>query len=199
MSTLLSVTTPVSPLLVPNLDFSRPVLDSIANALHILFLFTYTDFKTIVFPVVSWTLCRELPRTDCSPRKTAFACVAAPIQHPKGLLDALAWIWLHLLQCNVSNQYKSVSEDVVNRPWRPLPSGRISANAARWLRWSLIPICLAVSARHGKEVVLASATLTVTTLLYDEAGLAGHFIGKSLCAVPGYVTFEVGATRILGM
>lgn len=125
--------------------------------------------------------------------------MAAPIQHYAGLLDALAWIWLHLLQCNVSNQYKSVSEDIVNRPWRPLPSGRIPASAARWLRWSLVPICLAVSTRHGAEVVLASATLTATTVLYDEVGLAGHFIGKNLCAVPGYFAFEVGATRILGV
>lgn len=125
--------------------------------------------------------------------------MAAPIHHPEQLLHTLAWIGLHLLQCNVSNQYKSMSEDVINRPWRPLPSGRISADAARRLRWCLVPMCLAVSAHYGWDVVLASATLTATTILYDEVGLAGHCIGKNLCAVPGYVTFEVGATRILGM
>ena len=56
MSIPFGVETPRSSLLVPNLDFAASLLDGIANALYTLFLFTYTDFKTIVFPVVSWTL-----------------------------------------------------------------------------------------------------------------------------------------------
>lgn len=56
MSNPFGVETPLSPLLVPNLDFAGSLPDSIASALYTLFLFTYTDFKTIVFPVVSHTL-----------------------------------------------------------------------------------------------------------------------------------------------
>lgn len=56
MSNPFGVETPLSPLLVPNLDLAASLLDGITNALYTLFLFTYTDFKTIVFPVVSQTL-----------------------------------------------------------------------------------------------------------------------------------------------
>ena len=35
-------------------------------------------------------------------------------------------------------------------------------------------------------------------LIYDEVGLAGHWVGKNLCNVFGYLTFEIGATKIMG-
>ncbi|TFY57492.1 hypothetical protein EVG20_g8526 [Dentipellis fragilis] len=145
-----------------------------------LVLFTYTDFKTIFFPV------------------TVFACVCAPVASATRLAQGMAWIWLHLLQCNVSNQYKTAREDAVNRPWRPMPSGRVSPAAGHALRWALIPLCVAASLVYGMDVALVSAGLTATTLVYDEIGLAGHWIGKNACAVSGYAMFEIGATKIMG-
>ena len=115
------------------------------------------------------------------------------------LLHSLLWIWIHLLQCNVSNQYKSSDEDTINRPWRPIPSGHISSTDAGLLRITLIPICLCVSSFHGLDVVLTSAGLTMTMIVYDELNLAGHWIGKNVCNVSGYLTFEIGATKVMGM
>lgn len=130
--------------------------------------------------------------------KSVFACVSAPVHSFVRFLHAVLWIWLHLLQCNVSNQYRSVLEDAVNRPWRPLPSRLISVEHACILRWLLVPLCIGTSLCYGWDVALASACLTLTTVCYDELGLAGHFLGKNLCNVPGYVSFEIGATKIMG-
>lgn len=47
-------------------------------------------------------------------------------------------------------------------------------------------------------MVSITMCLIATTLLYDERGLAGHPVGKSFCAIWGYVSFEIGATRIVG-
>ena len=106
---------------------------------------------------------------------------------------------MHLLQCNVSNQYKSSDEDMINRPWRPIPSGRVSSVHAGLLRISLVPICLFISGFHGWDVVFTSAGLTMTMVIYDELNLASHWIGKNVCNVSGYLTFEIGATKIMGI
>lgn len=127
-----------------------------------------------------------------------FAVVAAPVHSLSSFLHALLWIWFHLLQCNVSNQYRSAEEDFINRPWRPIPSGRVSYEDAMVIRICLIPLCLWISSLHGWDVALCSISLTITMIVYDEFQLAGHWIGKNLCNVPGYLSFEVGATKIMG-
>ncbi|KAF8523827.1 UbiA prenyltransferase family-domain-containing protein [Gautieria morchelliformis] len=156
------------------------LVTEIAWHIHTLILFTYTDYKTIFCPI------------------TLFAAVAAPVYSVPRMLHSILWIWVHLLQCNVSNQYKSYDEDMINRPWRPIPSGRVSGNAAIRLRLCLVPICLGVSSFHGWDVVFASAGLTMTMILYDELQLAGHWVGKNFCNVSGYLTFELGATKVMG-
>ncbi|PVI04799.1 hypothetical protein DM02DRAFT_651240 [Periconia macrospinosa] len=44
----------------------------------------------------------------------------------------LLWLWLLTLQCCIQNQRhtSSVEEDAKNKPWRPVPSGRISIENA---------------------------------------------------------------------
>ncbi|KAJ6580407.1 UbiA prenyltransferase family [Mycena vulgaris] len=144
-----------------------------------LFLFTRTDFKTIVFPV------------------TLFACAAAPIQSAGRLLYAMFWVWLNLLEVDVSNQYKSVAEDLINRPWRPLPGGRISQESATRLRWALVPLCALASLPFGSDLVGCSLALTGALIVHDELGWAGDWVGKNVLNTVGYASFEFGATKIM--
>ncbi|KAJ6489645.1 UbiA prenyltransferase family [Mycena vitilis] len=154
--------------------------DILKYHLHTLLLFTWTDYKTIFLPV------------------TVFACATAPVSSLSKFLQGEAWIWLHLLMCNVSNQAYGEEEDMINRPWRPIPSKRVTKQQVRILRWATVFLCLLLSAFHGPEVVYASLGLFLTTFLYDEAGLAAHVIGKNFCNIGGYTTFELGATMIMG-
>jgi len=90
-----------------------------------------------------------------------------------------------------------VDEDAVNKPWRPIPSGRISVSSARKLRWFLLPACLLLSLRLG--VPDAGLGLTVSILLHNELDLGRHWAGKNgLCGF-GYAFFELGATRLAGI
>lgn len=148
--------------------------------LRTLFLFTYADYKTVFVPI------------------SVFAAVSAPAHSTGSLLHGLCWIWWHILQCNVSNQFKSVEEDQINRPWRPIPSGRVTREEAALLRKVLFVWCIGISACYGWEISLVSLILTVTMYLYDELGLSRHWLGRTLCNVPGYATFEIGAMKIMG-
>ncbi|KAL0959326.1 hypothetical protein HGRIS_014587 [Hohenbuehelia grisea] len=157
-----------------------PIISALNRYLYTALLFTWTDYKTIFFPI------------------TAFACATAPVHSISKLVQGWLWIWIHLLLCNVSNQARSKNEDAINRPWRPLPSGRITEVQAVWMRYVTAVICLCWSAYYGRYLLLATTGLIVTTFLYDEAGFAGHVIGKNFCNIGGYTAFEVGATSLMG-
>lgn len=152
----------------------------IGQQLHTALLFTYADYKTIFFPI------------------GIFAAVAAPCYSASHFAQGMTWIWMHLLQCNVSNQYKSAAEDRLNRPWRPIPAGRVTETQAAVLRWILFACCMVLSACYGWDVAAVSLALTATMYGYDEMGLAHHWAGRSVANVAFYATFEIAATKIMG-
>ncbi|EKM50744.1 uncharacterized protein PHACADRAFT_188269 [Phanerochaete carnosa HHB-10118-sp] len=143
-------------------------------------LFTISDLKTIFFPI------------------SVFACATAPLHSAPRLLWGFMWIWMHQLMCNISNQSKGAAEDAINKPWRPLPAGRITEPQATALRWISVGLCAWWSAMYGPDLVLPTLMLFITTFLYDELGLAGHYIGKNFCNIGGYTSLEIGATKIMG-
>ncbi|KAJ8086071.1 hypothetical protein PM082_004890 [Marasmius tenuissimus] len=150
------------------------------NPLHhhieTLYLFTKSDYKTIFFPVLMFSL------------------AVADSFDWSSFIFTVIWLWLHLLQANVSNQTYSGHEDLVNKPWRPLPSGRVTAEQARSLRWLLVPVCLGFSIYRSPWVFYASAALTLVEIVHDDFECSGHLMLKNFCNVGGYTTFEVGAS-----
>ena len=103
------------------------------------------------------------------------------------------WVFIHLFQINVSNQSHSGHEDKLNKPWRPLPSGRISIAQARWLRWILSASCLTTSFLLGRFVLGASFGITLLTILYDDLQFDSYLILRNWCNAAGYIAFEIGA------
>ena len=130
--------------------------------------------------------------------QSAFACATAPLHSFHRLLPALIWVWVHQFMCNVSNQARTRLEDALNKPWRPLPAGRITEPQALVLRWVTVAAAFGCSALHGGDLMLTTLGLFLTTFAYDELGLAGHHVGKSFCNIGGYTTFEIGATKLMG-
>ncbi|KAF5347406.1 hypothetical protein D9758_011279 [Tetrapyrgos nigripes] len=143
--------------------------------LKTLFLFTRSDYKTIFFPVLFFSIATTSKIDSFN------------------FLRTVIWIWIHLLQANVSNQTFSGHEDKINKPWRPLPSGRVTPKQARILRWSLMVFCLCLSAVYSRMVFIASFALTIVEIVHDDVGFSGDTVLKNLCNVGGYSTFELGA------
>ena len=128
-----------------------------------------------------------------------FACATAPVKSYSSLLKCCLWVWVHQLLCNVSNQARSREEDKLNHPWRPLPSGRISESEAIALRWAVVAGCVTLSSMYHQDLVHTTLGLVAVTFTYDELGGAGNVVGKALCTAGGYISFELGATTIIGM
>lgn len=128
-----------------------------------------------------------------------FATVAAPIYSLDRLPHIVFWIWLHLLQFNVSNQTFSVDEDRLNKADRPLPAGRITLSQAWVLRWALVPLCFALSLSYSARVLYASATFITLTCIYNELHVhASHGIVRNVMNALGFASMEAGATLVAG-
>ncbi|KAJ3557578.1 hypothetical protein NM688_g1400 [Phlebia brevispora] len=145
---------------------------------YTLFLFTKSDIKTTLIPI------------------TLFATAAAPDFVGSNLPQAIFWLWLHLLQFDVSNQSMSPEEDEQNKRWRPLPSKRLTLRQARILRWLLVPVCLAVSCLYSLPIIYASISLISFTVIYNELSGHSHWLVRNVVNACGAASFEVGTTLL---
>ena len=110
------------------------------------------------------------------------------------------WLWVHTLQFALANQTlpRSVAEDVLNHPDRPLPAGRVSHRTARTLRWMIIPVCLLLSAAYGPRTVLASLGGSLYILAYnDGCGARFHWLIRNALNAIAYGTAEAGTTLVI--
>jgi hypothetical protein len=127
--------------------------------LRTIWLFTCNDFKTIIYTqTVSQTfsyltfLSKKL--TPNHQAVGTFSALAGPSLTTNATPDlthilsriplVFLWNWLNLIVFNVANQRlpDSVVEDQINKPWRPMPSGRLSSDEARQLLLYVLPCSL---------------------------------------------------------
>ncbi|KAJ7667539.1 UbiA prenyltransferase family [Mycena polygramma] len=152
---------------------------SLAHSAYTLFLFTKSDFKTIFIPVVAFAFIASSSRT--------IECYRA--------IRTIVWVWFHLLQFCISNQMLGVAEDVENKPWRPIPTRRITVSQASLLRWALAPICLIMSVSFG--VFDSGIMLALGIFLNNEMGFDRHWFTRNIANSLGYFAFESGASIIM--
>ncbi|KAJ7842721.1 UbiA prenyltransferase family-domain-containing protein [Mycena olivaceomarginata] len=100
------------------------VLASIIHEFEVFWAFTWRDWTTTIIPGMMYaiTAVRSLP-VALPPRFIAL-----------GLGRTLIYLILLIYTFTSSNQISSVAEDRINKPDRPIPSGRISLQGA-YIRW----------------------------------------------------------------
>ena len=127
---------------------------------------------------------------------------AAPLSptHPAShAIQCVLWVWLHVLQFNLSNQLHDPEEDIRNKPWRPLPSGRITLANVIILKYITTATCLLLSYAYSPCVLVSSASLSLLIRLYHEMHGDQHWLSKNLMNSVGYACFATGATLVAGM
>ncbi|KAI1381209.1 UbiA prenyltransferase family-domain-containing protein [Hypoxylon crocopeplum] len=120
----------------------RENLAAIQYHVFTLWLFTVNDLKTMIFPSMAFAL------FNCLGNAQSHIAISIFIMR---LPYILLWTWVNLLAFVVNNQRHptSVIEDRLNKPWRPIPTGRISPQNARILGHIAYPIAVAVSLLVG--------------------------------------------------
>ncbi|PPQ66605.1 hypothetical protein CVT24_006916 [Panaeolus cyanescens] len=156
-------------------------VSTLASHAYTLFLFSKSDIKTTLIPV------------------SFFALGAAPLSPTRRFahaIQAIFWIYLHLFQFNLANQVRDPEEDRQNKPWRPLPSGRITLKNAYRLKKLAIATCLFVSWCYGYRVLRTSAFFSILIPAYHELHGDSHWLSKNLMNAVGYACFASGSTLI---
>jgi hypothetical protein len=172
---------------------TKSILNYTTRHLDVLFLFIKNDVKGFLIPVVSPPPPPPFHLTNLITQVLIYT-LPSPNLTLKSFVQSTAWATLQLLQFCIANQSMSVEEDAQNKPYRPLPAGRITLEDARAMRWAMVPVCLALSAQYG--VADVGMLFAVSTFLYNECHWDNHWAGKNLMNAIMYPMIDVGAAHI---
>lgn len=123
-----------------------------------------------------------------------------PVLSPTQLLAAaprmLLWSWANIFMFCLHNQRQpgNIAEDALNKPWRPMVSGRLSPEQAVQLLYIMHPLCLVISLCIGGFVPYA--VLTFFHVWYNEFGAASDGILKSIFNGIGVACFFAGPLEV---
>ena len=157
-----------------------------------LWLFTVSDIKTIVIPKTAFGTITLLsgPTLTTSPRPGWLTIVRC-------LPLVLTWTWLNLLPLAMNNEHRQadVEEDKKNKPWRPIPAGRLSAEETKSLMLTCYVAAILGSAYLGGLVECLA--LIIQGWIYNELGAANDsFLTRNVMNATGYMTFAAGAAKV---
>lgn len=101
-----------------------------------------------------------------------------------------------MLLFNISNQSQqgAVEEDRKNKPWRPLPSGRLTLGEA--LKWKQLLTIATVSLSVAIGGLGPCLMLQVFTFLYNDLKGSDNWIPRNPLNAAGYLCFIVGAMQV---
>ncbi|KAF8314277.1 hypothetical protein DL93DRAFT_2080370 [Clavulina sp. PMI_390] len=119
---------------------------------------------------------------------------AAPHTSTLHILRALLWIFLNILYFCICNQLFDPEEDKINKPYRPIPSGKISITNANHLRWCILPLCLGLSWLW--DVVPQCIVLLLLGSWYNQGNLGKHWFGRQGSVAIMYGAFNSGAATV---
>lgn len=168
------------------------VTRSLMYHLYTIWLFTLNDLKSIVMPETAFgvfsALSGSLLTTNPDP-----SFVEVLFRLPKIVL----WNWLNLLIFDLANQrlQDSILEDKINKPWRPIPSQRISALETRRLLLAVVPIVVAMMGYLGgmRECV---AMLALTWMYNDLGGADESYIVRNTINALGFICYSAGSAAV---
>ncbi|KAI4594759.1 hypothetical protein KJ359_007562 [Pestalotiopsis sp. 9143b] len=114
------------------------------------------------------------------------------------LPTVVLWTWINLLAFTVNNQRSpsAVTEDRLNKPWRPIPSGRLSTDQARTVGTFAHLLAQASSLLIGGGLI-QSVFLSFFGYIYNDLGGGdrGFVIRNALNAI-GFTSFASGALEV---
>ena len=160
--------------------------------LYSLWLFTYSDIKTIIIPKVLFGVAtllsgRNLTINSRPTISTVIRCI--PL--------IMLWTWINLLPLDISNQRsaESILEDKANKPWRPIAAGRLTAQEARVLMFGAYAVAIFVSLRLGCPLECVAIMLLGWVYNVMEGGNQS-LLARNLINASGYMLFASGTAKV---
>jgi 4-hydroxybenzoate polyprenyltransferase len=160
-----------------------------------LWLFTFSDLKTMVFPSTAFALSNGLAAFRAG---TASSNTTGPLDFLGRIPTIILWAWINLLAFTVNNQrhVSALEADRMNKPWRPIPAGRLTGAQARNLGLVAYPIAFAASILLGGGT-RQSALLALFGYLYNDLeGGDVNWLLRHVLNACGFICFASGALKV---
>jgi 4-hydroxybenzoate polyprenyltransferase len=164
----------------------------VTMAPHIVWLLTKNDFYTFVCPNTIYGIFSALSGSIM-------------IDNPNTMVQILLrlpWVilfnWSNVLIFDMANQRlpSSVEEDRINKPWRAVPSGRMTSNQVRKGMLVAIPAVLAFN-HFVLHVGVESALLLVGDWLYNDLGGGDeNWVLRNTILAAAFWLYNVGSTKV---
>ncbi|KUI73677.1 Digeranylgeranylglyceryl phosphate synthase [Cytospora mali] len=159
-----------------------------------IWLFTFSDLKTIVGPKAVFGLVHALSAEVFDfDRLTTPSDLRILLRTP----FVIWWIWINLLPFSIDNQRQpsAVLEDAANKPWRPLPSQRIESEQAKKWMLALYPVAVLTSIYAGG--LRQCLALVLLGIWYNDLGGSDtHFLTRNFINACGFVCYASGAMEV---
>ncbi|KAK7756329.1 hypothetical protein SLS62_001555 [Diatrype stigma] len=175
-----------------------PTRMSIGNIISVLWGFTESDLVTFAFPNTAFGILGALAGTFAAADNESGVVPRPPTWREivLRLPLVLAFNWCNLLVFNMANQRSalSVAEDAVNKPWRPISSGKITPEQTRRAMLAIIPLSLWY--HHLLGLWAYGLGMLAGIWAYNDLGGGDEAFLRELLIALGYGVFNHGSLRI---
>ena len=172
-------------------DVQRASIIHLFYNLRTVWLFTYSDLKTIVIPTTAFGVFNAFSAEIFGNPSPPPSNVVSRIPH------VLFWTWSNLLPFAIDNQRQTeaIKEDSINKPWRPLPSRRIQPTQAKVWMMTLYPVAIASSLYLGG--IRQSVGLLAVGIWYNDLGGADqHPLIRNFINACGFLCYISGSMEV---
>ncbi|KAI5862503.1 UbiA prenyltransferase family [Durotheca rogersii] len=171
---------------------AKPSLSQVTFRIpSLIWAFTESDFATFVVPNTAFGILGAVAATSLSA-----GVRPSGLEILQRLPIVLVFNWANLLSFDLANQRapESVAEDRINKPWRPIPAGRITSDQTRHLMLISVPLTLCLNYYLG--VWEQGLVIHIITWLYNDLrGMDEAFVREILISV-GYAMYNSGSLQI---
>ncbi|KAH8699214.1 UbiA prenyltransferase family-domain-containing protein [Talaromyces proteolyticus] len=158
---------------------------------YTIYLFFYSDITTVMMPGMTFAILGSLTNSILTVDPLPISTVIH--NSPR----ALIWLWAVLMVFDINNQNspESIEEDRINKPSRPIASGRIHPTEASWLLQAMIVLSLIIGYVTG--ALQETVALFVLYWAYDNQGGNENWFMRNLLAAGGYIFYALGSLTIV--
>ncbi|KAM7203904.1 UbiA prenyltransferase family [Rhypophila sp. PSN 637] len=163
------------------------------RAVSLLWSFIESDFVTFAVPSTAFGLFGALASSVlCDHDEPSIL----PLQILRRMPLLLAFNVGNLLIVDLANQRidGSVAEDKVNKPWRPIPQGKITTEQTRRVLLATIPVILALDYLLG--VGKHGLMIAVLCWMYNDLGGSDEALVREMCNAVAYGLFNSGSLAV---
>ncbi|GAB1191600.1 hypothetical protein APSETT444_000780 [Aspergillus pseudonomiae] len=158
----------------------------------IIWLFSESDIPTFVLPNSAFGLLGALAGPALADGRI-FPSAIDLVFYRLPLVILFNWAVVFIFQLANQRSPEAIQEDRLNKPWRPLPTGRISAEQTRRLLLVAIPAVLALT--YGLRVWQESALIMILAWMYNDLK-GGDELSRDLVIAIAYGLFNASSLRI---